>query len=171
MASAARVLAFALAILMAPAAFGQKANGPLESRLVARKVAMVDGRETLLDAADAKPGDLIEYAATYRNSGRTTLRDLAATLPIPEGTEYVAGSPRPANALASTDGALFAAIPLRLEAPAAGANAGAMDVPPRDYRAIRWHAGELAAGASVSVRVRVRVLDEGATLLAPAQGP
>lgn len=171
MASAARVLAFALAILMAPAAFGQEANGPLESRLVARKVAMVDGRETLLDAVDAKPGDLIEYAATYRNTGRTPLRALAATLPIPEGTEYVAGSPRPADALASADGALFAAIPLRREATEAGGKGGAKDVPARDYRAIRWHAAELTAGASVTFRVRVRVLDEGATLLAPAQGP
>ena len=47
-------------------------------------------------AEKAKPGDVIEYRATYRNQSDSGVKKLDATLPIPAGTEYLAKSAVPA---------------------------------------------------------------------------
>ena len=154
----AALLAAALALLPS---FAQNTGGPLESRLAARKVVVVDGRESLVEATDAKPGDLIEYTATYRNSGKAAIRSLEATLPIPKDTEYVPGSARPAGARASVDGKSFAAIPLRRKAKRADGKEGDEPVPLRDYRALRWTAAELGGEKTLAFSARVRVSNEG----------
>src|SRR5471032_570873 len=65
----------------------------IESTLEARKVVRgADGAESFASADVAKPGDVIEYVATYRNTSAETIRDLEATLPIPAHTELIAGS-------------------------------------------------------------------------------
>lgn len=155
----------ALACMVTPFAFAQKSPDPLESRLVARKVVMVDGRESFAEAATAKPGDVIEYVATYRNAGKSAITGLQATLPIPGQTELVAGSARPAQARASLDGLAFSDIPLRRRVSRDG-KAVEEDVPLREYRALRWAVGELGAGRSASFSARVRVLGDQ-----PASGP
>src|SRR5258708_34001880 len=74
----------------------------VESTLEARKVVRgADGGESFASAEIAKPGDVIEYVATYRNTTRETIRDLEATLPIPAPTDLIAGSARPAAARAT----------------------------------------------------------------------
>jgi len=140
-------------------ALAQKGGEPLESTLVARKVVVAEGRESLVDAADARPGDVIEYVATYRNTGKDAIRGLKAALPIPPQTEYIPGSARPAKAQASLDGKAFADMPLRRKTTR---NGQAIDepVPWREYRAIRWDAGDLAAGDTLPFTIRVRVIDE-----------
>jgi uncharacterized repeat protein (TIGR01451 family) len=140
--------------------FAQSADGPLDSRLAARKVVVTDGRETLVDASDAKPGDLIEYTATYRNKGTAPIRNLEATLPVPKDTEYVAGSARPAGARASTDGTSFASLPLKRKVKRADGKEAEEAVPLRDYRALRWSAGELGGEKTASFSARVRVIDD-----------
>ena len=105
----------ALAILAAawPAAAQQQAN-PLVTELEARKVVRgADGKESFAAADSAKPGDVIEYVATYRNTGKQPLRNLQATLPIPHNTEFVPGTANPANANASIDAKSYAAMPLK----------------------------------------------------------
>ena len=140
-------------------ALAQKGGDPLESTLVARKVVVAEGRESLVDAADARPGDVIEYVATYRNTGKDAIRGLKATLPIPPQTEFIPGSERPAKAQASLDGRAFADMPLRRKATRDG-QAVEESVPLREYRAIRWAAGDLGTGGSLSFAIRVRVIDE-----------
>ena len=83
------VSALAGALFIAPAAWSQaKATGPLASELQARKVVKAaDGREELASADAAKPGDVLEYTATFRNTGKTTLTRVEATLPIPDNVE------------------------------------------------------------------------------------
>lgn len=168
------VLRYALvagAIALASAgALAQKAPAPLESRLVARKVVVEGGRENLVDAREARPGDVIEYVATYRNTGTVAIRDLEATLPIPKDTEFVAGSSRPAGARASTDGQAFAAVPLKRKAKRADGREVDEPVPLADYRALRWSAGELGAGRSLAFTARVRVTDERSARPEPAAG-
>jgi uncharacterized repeat protein (TIGR01451 family) len=159
--TAAMLAALVLATGVSTVANAQRASGPLESRLDARKVVVEAGAERLVDAAAAKPGDVIEYAATYRNTGREPIRDLQATLPIPSETEWLAGSAKPAAALASLDGQSFAALPLKRKV-TKGGQAAEEDVPLREYRALRWRLAELAPGKSVTYTARVRVIDDPA---------
>ena len=155
------IAALVLGTALATAGHPQPSAGPLESRLDARKVVAETGRERLVDAADAKPGDVIEYAATYRNTGREIIRNLQATLPIPRETEWIAGSARPPGARASLDGQSFSAVPLKRRVKK-GAQEVEEEAPLRDYRALRWSLPELAPGKSVTYTARVRVVDDRA---------
>lgn len=146
--------------IVAGLAHAQAPAGPLEVRLVASKVVAEAGRERLVDAADARPGDLIEYAATYRNTGRTPLREVQATLPIPRETALVPGSIRPAGARASLDGTAFDEYPIKRRVRRPSGEEILEAVPPAEYRALRWRLSELAPGASATVHARVRVVDD-----------
>ena len=167
--AAAAALALATVAQAQPAA--PRANGPLDTRLEQRKVVRAaDGKEVLAPAEAVKPGELIEYTASYRNTGKQPLRNLEATLPIPTNTEYVPGSARPGNAKASLDGVSFADIPLKRRVTREGKQVEE-EVPAREYRALRWYPGELAAEKSVAYTARVKVLDERASATSPRGSP
>lgn len=155
--AAGAILAACLAA--APAAWAQKGSDPLESMLAARKVVVVDGRDTFADANAARPGDVIEYLATYRNTGSGPITGLQATVPIPGNTEFVPGSARPAGARASLDGRTFADIPLKRVVTRNGQRIEEQ-VPYREYRYLRWTAGTLESGKSLVYTARVRVVDD-----------
>jgi uncharacterized repeat protein (TIGR01451 family) len=144
----------------AMAAHAQTAsNGPVETRMEARKVVRAgDGKEALVAAQVAKPGDVIEYAVTYRNSGREAVSNLVATLPIPAHTEFIPGTARPANARASLDASAFGDMPLERKTQRAGREM-VEAVPHREYRYLRWYPGELGPGQSVTFSARVKVLE------------
>lgn len=142
-----------------PGAWAQQGAAPLESRLAARKVVVVDGRDTFADANAARPGDVIEYLATYRNTGASALTGMQATVPIPANTEFVPGSARPAGAKASLDGRAYADIPLKRTVTRDGKQVEEQ-VPYREYRYLRWTAGELGGGKTLVYTARVRVVDE-----------
>jgi uncharacterized repeat protein (TIGR01451 family) len=155
--------AFALAMLIAAqatAALAQsRPNGTVQARLEAHKVVRTaGGSESLVPADNVKPGDVIEYVVTYRNTGAEAVHGLEATLPIPEATEFIAGSTRPAGAKASWDGATFEAMPLKRAATREG-RAVVEAVPFRAYRFVRWYPGDLAAGQSVTFAARVKVIE------------
>lgn len=98
-----------------------------------------------------KPNDVIEYRATYTNNTTTPIKNLAATLPIPADTQFLAKS-SPAAAQASTDGANFAAIPLKRKV-----GSQTVNVPLQEYRALRWTIAEIPPGKSVTVTAQTRV--------------
>jgi len=151
----------ALAILAAawPAAAQQQSN-PLVTKLEARKVVHgADGKDSFAPAESAKPGDVIEYVATYRNTGKQPLRNLEATLPIPQNTEFVPGSATPGSAKASVDAKSFAAMPLKRTTLKDGKPVEAL-VPVRDYRSLRWIAGDLPADKTATFTARVKVIDD-----------
>ena len=150
----------------APQAAAQRAAEPLETHMEQRKVVVTDGRERLETADNVKPGDVIEYVATYRNTGSATLTGLVATVPVPSLTEYLPGSAKPAAALASLDGVKYAPVPLMRKVRLADGKEMDQPVALRDYRALRWNAGDLGAQKSVSYSVRVKVLED-----APASAP
>lgn len=155
----------ALVLACAGLAGAQQAN-PIESRLEARKVVVAaDGKESFVAADAAKPGDVIEYAATYRNTATQAVRNLEATLPIPANTELVSGSSTPAGAKASVDARSFEPVPLKRKV-RRGAAEVEETVPLGEYRSLRWYPGELAPGRSITFKARVRVLDDR-----PATGP
>lgn len=154
---------WAIAAIAATAtwAWGQ-GREPVETRLEARKVVRAaDGTETLASADAARPGEILEYAATYRNTGKRAVTNLAATLPIPPNTELVAGSARPANAQASVDGRTFAVPPLKRRVVRDGKTVE-VEIPAREYRYLRWNAPEIGGEQSLTFTARVKVADAAA---------
>ena len=150
----ALALALTGAALAASVAF---AAGGVTVELTAQRVTKAQGREALAPADQAKPGDLLEYRALYRNAGTGEARGLAATLPIPRGTLYVKGSAAPQKVEASLDGQTFAPVPLMRKEKAADGRTVLREVPVSEYRALRWPLGTLAAKQSRIVTARVRV--------------
>lgn len=137
-----------------------QSKGDLTVALAQSKVVtQANGSETLIDAATVKPGETIEYRADYRNVGKSVIGKLEATLPIPQGTELVPGSAKPANAKASLDGVRFYNMPLKRRVKQANGKVTEELVPTSQYRFLRWYPGSLAAAQSTSYRVRVRVID------------
>jgi uncharacterized repeat protein (TIGR01451 family) len=145
----------AAGLLLASEAFAQGAA--VTSSLTAQKVETVAGKVVLTPAEAGKPGDLVEYSGTYRNAGKNPVDKLVATIPVPAGTTFVAGSAEPARAQASTDGARFAPMPLMRSVRAADGSTRQEPVPLADYRFVRWEVGALAAGKDAVVKLRVQI--------------
>lgn len=155
--------AFGIALLCLAAALParpqDKAANPIEARLEVRKVSRsADGREQLVPASAVKPGDVLEYVVTYRNRSAAAVTDFAATLPIPEATEFMSGSEHPAGARASIDSRDFAAVPLKRKVHRDGRDMEEA-VPLHEYRALRWQVPRLGAGESLTYTARVKVLE------------
>ena len=134
----------------------------------------VDGKETLVEAPTVRPGDVIEYRATYTNNTGKTVTGLRADLPIPEGLEYLPRSAKPGADLvkAAVKGGDYAMEPLSRKL----ANGKTEPVPYNEYRALRWSLGQLPAGGvtAVSARAKVEVVVPKAPLVgssAAAQAP
>lgn len=123
----------------------------------ARVVVGEHGSEQLVTTEAVRPGDIVEYRATYTNQGDDSVRGLTATLPIPVDTNYLGLTATPENVEASTDGVTFARIPLMRKVKGADGKDRFEPVPATEYRVLRWQIGELAANASRSVAARVVV--------------
>ena len=150
--------AIMLTIALPLAAQAPAKNG-VETRLEVHKVTRTsDGRETVVPADSAKPGDILEYVVTYRNASNEAVRDFVATLPIPQATEYIAGSAKPAMAKASLDARTFDVMPLKRKVLREGRDVEE-PVPLQEYRYLRWSAPELGANKSLTFVARVRVVE------------
>jgi uncharacterized repeat protein (TIGR01451 family) len=136
---------------------GQPAAGSVAVELTANRVTKAQGKEVLVPADEAKPGELIEYRARYRNDGASEAKGLMATLPIPRGTQYVAGSALPRRVEASVDGRTFAPVPLKRTVKTPDGRTVVQEVPVAEYRALRWPLGALPARDQRTVAARVRV--------------
>lgn len=156
----ALVLAVALVSALPLHAQTGAAAGGVESKLEVGKVVLKDGKESIEPAAAARPGDLLQYVASYTNKGRTGVTNLEATLPIPPNTELVIESIKPSGAKASTGGSTFSDVPLKRKVRQANGAEFEQVVPAREYRTLRWYPGALAAGATVSFTARVKVVDD-----------
>lgn len=132
----------------------------LDMHLVVRDAR---GKETLKAADAARPGEVIEYRAVYHNVTDGELRQVTATLPIPQGMEYLPRTARPARAQASLDGRTFEVVPLMRRVRMPDGNEALREIPTSEYRYLRWTLGALAARGQESVRARVR--------LSPPQSP
>lgn len=138
------------------------ARGDLDIKLVAQRVLRdADGQEALQPAERAFPGDVIQYDATYHNRADKGIANVAPTLPIPTGMEYVPDSAKPAPALASLDGKLFEPIPLKRQVILPSGEVQEQEVPATEYRALRWNLGEMEAGGRTTVVARARLLPAG----------
>ena len=122
-----------------------------------RIVKSAQGKESVVSGESAKPGEIIEYRAIYKNSGKATARDVVATLPIPVEMEFVPATASPAAASSTTDGTTYSRIPLKRKVKLAGGAVVQREVPVDEYRAIRWELKDLAPAASVTVSARMKI--------------
>jgi uncharacterized repeat protein (TIGR01451 family) len=152
-----KLLGIAMILFAAPIHAQQ--SGPIEARLESRKVVRAaDGQESFVPATTAKPGDVIEYIATYRNAARAPVSGLEATIPVPGNTEFVPGSAKPATAKASVDSRTWGAMPLKRKVLRDGREIEEQ-VPFREYRYLRWYPGQLGGEKSMTFTARVRVVE------------
>jgi len=137
------------------AALGAHASKAVTVKLTQFKVLKAaDGKESLVDAATVKPGDVVEYRAVYTNKADVAVKNLAGELPIPEGLEYLPKSATPGAFLvqAATRNGVFGAEPLVRQV------AGKTEpVPYSEYRMLRWNLGQLPPGGEAVVSARARV--------------
>lgn len=147
--------ALAAAVLVT-AAVAASANG-VTVELTANRVMKSQNREVLAPAAEAHPGETLEYRAVYRNESASEARGLAATLPIPRGTTYVPGTASPRRVEASLDGIAFAPVPLTRRVRTADGRTVVREVPVSEYRALRWPLGTLPKSQARTVVARVRI--------------
>ena len=155
--------------LLVSSAYAEPQRDVLVTMEVKKVVKGDDGKEMLLSADQAKPGDILQYTATYTNKTNKIWRDLEATIPIPTYTEYVPASSRPAGAKASLDGQFFGLIPLRRKVKHADDKEVTQLVPYGEYRALRWFVGKLAENQELKFSTRVKVLSNEAPV-APGAG-
>jgi uncharacterized repeat protein (TIGR01451 family) len=154
MLGAAAVLTIAL-----PAAAQAPAKSGVQTRLDVHKVVRAaDGRESIVLADSAKPGDILVYDVTYTNAANEAVRDFVATLPIPQATEYIPGSAKPAAVKASLDARTFSALPLKRKVQRNGREVEEA-VPLGEYRYLQWTAPELGANKSLTFVARVKVVE------------
>ena len=152
-----RALTILLSAVLSLAAHAD--NGNLTSELkVWSVVKQADGAETLQPAQTVKPGDVLQYSTVYTNPGQRAVNRLVTNLPIPVGTEWVATGTVPSTVLASLDGKVFAPVPLMRKTRRADGQLVDVPVPLAEYRSLRWPEQQLAAGASFTNTVRVRVI-------------
>jgi uncharacterized repeat protein (TIGR01451 family) len=137
---------------------------PIEVRLQQFKVGKDEkGVPVLLEAKLVVPGDVLEYRATYSNHSKGPL-SVVATLPVPEGLEYIKdsalatsrGNDRIAHTVAQKD-SQFASEPLQRKTLGPDGASLTRGVPYADYRFVRWNLDNLAAGASADVSIRGKV--------------
>jgi len=137
----------------------QNPKNDLAISLTARKVVkLADGKERLQPADRAFPGEVIQYDALYLNQSEGSLNNVSPTLPIPTGMVLVPESASPTPTEASLDGRTFERIPLKRKVRLPNGEEKEEVVPATEYRALRWHVGDMAAGAKTTVSARTRLI-------------
>lgn len=131
-----------------------------EVRLEAFKVVTRTGpngaRESVEPLQAVRPGDTVEYVATYTNGLAGVAHGVQLMVPVPAGgLEYVAQQAAPLADAVSLDGKSFAPLPLTRKVTEAGGKTSVKPVPLGEYRSLRWTLGDVPAGASRSVRARM----------------
>lgn len=161
------VLPVVLAILLQPvqAAPASSEDEVTVTLSVQAFMPKADGRARAVPAEQARPGDLLEYRAVYRNVSKGTVRRVEASLPIPPGTVYEVEGPKQDMApLASLDGQRFEPTPLMRKVTLPDGRQQMQAVPLSRYRHLRWPLGDLPAGKSAAITAKVRLV--GGQLLA-----
>ena len=153
-----RSLKFKCALLTA-AAMLLSLNSWAEVKVVltATKIVQVNGAEQRQPGEKAKPGDVIEYVADYKNIEKSAVSSVKATLPVPSGMEYIPETAVPNQVMATTDDVNYASVPLKRDVKRADGKIIQELVPYSEYRSLRWDLGEIAAGAVKSVKARMKV--------------
>lgn len=147
----------ALFVIAAALALYLPLQAEVKVLLIASKIINADGTEKKESGDKAKPGDVIEYVAEYKNPDKSSVKDVVATLPVPAGMEYLPNTAMPSQVMASTSDGKFAPVPLKRAVRGADGKVTQELVPYSEYRSLRWGLGDLSGGTSKSVRARMKV--------------
>ncbi len=147
----------ALFVIAAALALYLPLQAEVKVLLIASKIINVDGTEKKEPGDKAKPGEIIEYVAEYKNPDKSSVKDVVATLPVPPGMEYVPNTAMPSQVMASTSDGNFAPVPLKRAVRGADGKVTQELVPYSEYRSLRWNLGDMSGGTSKSVRARMKV--------------
>ena len=141
---------------MAMAADG---DGSVRIALTAQRIVSDrNGKDMFIEAREARPGDVVEYRAVYRNQGKQAVHNVLAILPVPANSmSYVPASASPHQVWASLDGKQFAVVPLMRVTLLPDGKREPRPVPVSEYRFLRWDIGELKPGAQAIVTARMRM--------------
>ena len=143
-----------LAILLlatATAAFGQ-----VKVDLKQFKVVDVNGKQTLQSADKAKPGEVIQYVATYHNTAKTPAKNVVGTIPVPNGMEYTPDANLKAPDMAAAADGKFAPLPLKHKVTRNGAQVEEV-LPYSAYRSLQWRIGTMEPGQKVELKANVKL--------------
>jgi len=121
-------------------------------------VLQADGKERLVVADRAFPGEVIQYDALYENQSAKPITSVAPTLPIPVGMVFVPESASPVPSEASLDGKKFEPLPIVRKVRMPSGVETEVEVPASEYRALRWEAGNLAPGAKTTITARAKLV-------------
>jgi uncharacterized repeat protein (TIGR01451 family) len=155
--AASFLLAFTV-VAMAKDKPAKSKSDPLLITLRSNKVVVLaNGKETLASADKAKPGDTLLYTAIYHNRGKTDISGVKASLPVPQGMEYIGISAHPAPVLATVDNKDYAEEPLVRTVKGKNNEETQEAVPYTEYRQLRWEIDTLAAGEKQEVSAKMRV--------------
>ena len=128
------------------------------SKLTVSHIDTSDDKAAPKLAASAKPGDVLEYSASYFNGGKAAVERVQAVVPVPPGTILLANSAKPANPQATVDGINFSATPLKRTVKLPDGKSREELVPLSEYRALRWPIGTIAASQNMVVSLRVQIV-------------
>lgn len=155
------ICAALLAAVIMPFSVWAASESDVVIELTAKKIFKgEDGKEKLVPADKAAPGEVIEYTAVYKNKGKESVKNLQGTLPVPMGMEYMPGTARPSAVSASLDGKKFAPVPLKRKHRLPNGKEEVQEVPYNEYRYLGWALKDLAANQSVTVKARMRIVSE-----------
>ncbi len=153
-----KVLALVAVIAIATSLWSQTKADQVKVVLKAFKVARTADKESLVSAEQAKPGDVIEYQATFTNVDKAApAKGVKGAVPVPSGLEYLPGTAQPKDVEATVDGATYAPVPLKRQVKTADGKTVEQLVPYSEYKSLRWNLGEIAGGASKTVSARMKV--------------
>ncbi|WP_201553962.1 hypothetical protein [Psychrobacter sp. 72-O-c] len=128
------------------------ADDSLKMELTANKVVKnAEGKVTYLPVRTAPAGTVIQYKATYTNTVKQNINDLAVTLPIPANMTFT-GDAMPTTAQASIDGKNYANMPLMRKV-----DGKLVKIPFSEYRTLRWDIKLLPANKSAAVALNTIV--------------
>ncbi|NND89932.1 MAG: DUF11 domain-containing protein [Granulosicoccus sp.] len=119
------------------------ASGPVTGEIQAFIVSVdEDGKEVILQADEAEPGNVMEFRIVFTNNGDDDVRGVQVVDPIPQNTRFVPDSPQsdvPADFEVSIDGGeSFELEPVvRIETQADGSQKEVV-IPPEQYTHVRW---------------------------------
>lgn len=153
---AASCLAFSL-----PSA-AQEASPPLQTELEAYLVQFDDaGKENLILATNADPGQIIEYQLSYHNVSDGDLSKVILNAGVPNSSEYLSHQ----NELSvvstvevKTADIAWAEPPLKRAVKNENGEVQFITVSPNEYSGVRWKLNSpLSAGEKVNTSYRVRI--------------
>lgn len=121
----------------------QNKPSPLVNSMAAYIVSLDQaGNEYLQAAAEVEPGQTVEYALTYQNQGKSALKDIVVTGPIPAATAYIGQSAftqAHAQLQVSIDGGgKFESEPVKRIVINANGKQVEKIIPPTKYTHVRW---------------------------------